>query len=90
MSSSYGLKPKFDVLEDPVYSNIKSIAEKARKKGKIAGIHNGSTNYAKKMIDFGYNFITILSDFRLMTSGAQNIVNEMKESKNKKTLTSNY
>ena len=90
MSSSYGLKPQFDVIEDPVFTNIKTIAEKARKKGKIAGIHNGSTNYAKKMINFGYNFITILSDFRLLTSGAQNIVNEMKESKNKKTLSSNY
>ena len=29
MSSSYGMKPKFDVKEDPVFSNIKLIAKKA-------------------------------------------------------------
>ena len=34
MSSSYGMKPQFDVKEDPIYSNIKMIAEKAKKKWK--------------------------------------------------------
>ena len=33
MSSSYGLPPKFDVKEDPVFSNIKMIAKKAKEKG---------------------------------------------------------
>ena len=40
MSSSYGLQPKFDVKEDPIFSNIKLIAKKAKEHGKIAGIHN--------------------------------------------------
>ena len=35
MSISYGLKPKFDVKDEPVYSNIKLIAEKAKKYEKI-------------------------------------------------------
>ena len=34
MSSSYGLKPKFDIKEDPVYSNIQMIAEKSKGKWK--------------------------------------------------------
>ncbi|MAV63759.1 MAG: 2,4-dihydroxyhept-2-ene-1,7-dioic acid aldolase [Candidatus Marinimicrobia bacterium] len=79
MSSSYGMPPKFDVREDPVYSNIKLIAEKAKHYGKIAGIHNGSTSYAKEMIKIGYKFVTILSDFRVMTSNAQMIVDEMND-----------
>ena len=52
MSSSYGLKPKFDVKEDPIFSNIKLIASKAKEYGKIACIHNGTTSYAKEMIIF--------------------------------------
>ena len=68
MSSSYGLPPKFDVKDDPVYSNIKLIAKKAKEYGKIAGIHNGSVDYAKEMIEIGYRFVTILSDFRVMSS----------------------
>lgn len=79
MSIAYGLKPKLDVKEDPVFSNIKFIVKKAKEYGKIAGIHNGTTEYAKEMIDLGYQFITISSDYRSMISCAQNIIKEMKQ-----------
>ena len=81
MSLAYGLKPQFDVKEDPVFSNIKLIVSKAKERGKIAGIHNGTTEYAKEMIALGYQFVTISSDYRAMSSFAQNIVKEMKEIK---------
>ncbi len=90
MSSSYGLKPSFDVKEDPVYSNIKTIAKKSHQFGKIAGIHNGSTEYAKEMINIGYKFVTISSDFRSMTTYAQSIINEMREIKDKESSSSTY
>ena len=79
MNIAYGLEPKFDVKEDPVFSNIKLIVKKAKEYGKIAGIHNGTTQYAKEMVTLGYQFLTISSDFQAMSSYAQNIVNEMKE-----------
>ena len=88
MSLNYGLEPKFDVREDPVFSNIQLIAKKTKEYGKIAGIHNGSTQYAKEMIELGYKFVTISSDFRAMSSYAQNIVKEMKKTNsNKETST---
>ena len=79
MSVSYGMKPKFDVNEDPVFSNIKLIAKKANEKGKIAGIHNGTTQYAKEMIDIGFKLVTISSDFRSMSAHAQSVIDDMKE-----------
>ena len=78
MSSSYGMKPKFDVKEDPVYSNIKHIAKKANEYGKIAGIHNGTTKYAKEMIDLGFKLVTISSDFRSMSAHSQSVIDDMK------------
>ena len=90
MSSSYGLPPKFDVREDPVFSNIKLIVKKAKEHNKIAGIHNGSTEYAKEMIDIGYKLVTILSDFRVMSLNAQKIVDEMKDNRSIKGSTSTY
>ena len=90
MSSSYGLPPKFDVREDPVFSNIKLISEKAKKFGKIAGIHNGSTDYAKEMINIGYDLVTILSDFRVMSLHSQKIVDTMKEKDSKNSDSSTY
>ena len=90
MSSSYGKKPSFDVLEDPVYSNIKNIVNKTKQLGKIAGIHNGSTAYAKKMIMLGYQFVTISSDFRSMSLHAQKVVDEMKNIKKDISKSSTY
>ena len=90
MSINYGLKPKFDVKENPVYANIKLIAKKSKEYGKIAGIHNGSTKYAKEMIDVGFQLVTISSDFRAMTSGAQNIIDEMKEIQTSNTKSDAY
>ena len=87
MSSSYGLKPQFDIKDDPVFKNIKMIVEKTKKLGKIAGIHNGSSKYAKEMIKLGYQFVTISSDFRSMSNHLQEIINDMKnidESQNSK------
>jgi 4-hydroxy-2-oxoheptanedioate aldolase len=90
MSSAFGLEPKFDVKEDPVFSNIKMIVDKAKKMGKVAGIHNGTTEYAKEMINLGYQFVTVSSDFRSMSAYAQNIINEMKNSENYKSSDSSY
>ena len=90
MSSSYGLKPKFDVTQDPVYSVIKKIVKKTKKYNKIAGIHNGTTKYAKKMLKLGYNFVTISSDYRSMISDAKVILNEMKNKKSINSKGSNY
>ena len=90
MSISYGLKPQFDVKEEPVYSNIKLIAKKAKEHGKVAGIHNGSTLYSKEMIELGYQFITISSDYRSMVAYAQNIVDEIKGFKKKDIKSETY
>ncbi len=90
MNSSYGLKPKFDVKDGPTYENIRMIAKKVKDYGKIAGIHNGTTAYAKEMIELGYQFVTISSDFRSMSTYAQRIIDEMKNTKNNKTSSSTY
>ena len=90
MSSSYGLPPKFDVREDPVFSNIKMIAKKAKEKGKIAGIHNGSVKYMKEMMEYGFQFTTLLSDFRMMTSHAESLLKELKDVDTKSDKTSAY
>ena len=53
--------------------------KKANEYGKIAGIHNGTTQYAKEMIDLGFKLVTISSDFRSMSAHAQSVIDDMKE-----------
>ena len=57
---------------------LKQIAKAARAKNIAAGIFTGSSAYAKKMIEMGYNFVTISSDVRLLATAAKQILNAIK------------
>jgi 4-hydroxy-2-oxoheptanedioate aldolase len=78
LSNALGCTPKFDQDEKPVVEAIDHIVGETIAAGKIAGIHNGTTGYAKKMIEKGFRFVTIASDARLLAAGAKAVVTEMK------------
>ena len=81
LSLAVGEAPGFDRPENTkAYSEILRILEHAKKNNIFSGIHNGSPEYAHKMIDKGFNFVTIGSDQRAMSSGSKAIVDKMKGS----------
>ncbi len=49
-----------------------------KKNNLVAGIHNASPEYAKKMINIGFKIVTVGSDKIFMSDGAQSIVNRIK------------
>ena len=49
-----------------------------KKNNIFAGIHNGSTDYAKKMIEKGFQFVTVGADSRFISAGAKNTVENLK------------
>ncbi|NNG04938.1 MAG: 2,4-dihydroxyhept-2-ene-1,7-dioic acid aldolase [Inquilinus sp.] len=71
LSLALGCSPTFDQEEKPVVEAIEFIARKANEKGVLAGIHNGTPAYARRMIETGYRFVTIASDSRFMAAGAK-------------------
>ena len=84
LSLAIGEQPGFDRSENSkAYSAILRILEHAKKKNIFAGIHNGSAEYAKKMIDKGFNFVTIGSDLRALSSGSKNVLDKLKDSSKK-------
>ena len=44
----------------------------------MAGIHNGSVEYAKKMIMKGFNLVTVGADQRFMSAGAKSAIETIK------------
>jgi len=80
LSLALGCTPTFDQEEKPVVEAIERIAEAAARHGVVAGIHNGSPAYARRMIAAGYRFVTVGSDARLMATGARQAVEAMRES----------
>jgi len=78
LSNALGCTPKFDQDEKPVVEAIDAIAAAARRNGIVAGIHNGTPEYARKMIGEGFQFVTIGSDARFIAAGARAIVEAMR------------
>ena len=57
---------------------IDHILARAKAHGVVAGIHNGTPEYALKMIAKGFQFVTIASDARLMAAKAAEVVGKMR------------
>ena len=79
LSLAVGEEPGFDKPENTlVYKEITRVLESAKKRNLLAGIHNGSFEYAQKMIKKGFNLVTVGSDQRFMSAGAKNAVSQIK------------
>ena len=84
LSLAIGEEPGFDKPENSkAYSQILKILEHAKKNKIFAGIHNASPEYAKKMLNLGFNLVTIGSDQRYMSAGAKDAVSKLKSIKSK-------
>jgi 4-hydroxy-2-oxoheptanedioate aldolase len=71
LSQSLGGAPGADWEEGPVVAALEQVLSAARKHGVIAGLHNTSVAYAKKMLRMGYVFVTVQSDLNFLVSAAR-------------------
>ena len=78
LSLSLGCTPTFDDVDPPVAEAIDYVVAKARERGVVAGIHNGTPEAALKRIAKGFQFVTISSDARLIAAGSQQILARMR------------
>tara|TARA_B100001123_G_scaffold63255_1_gene69386 strand:+ start:65 stop:856 length:792 start_codon:yes stop_codon:yes gene_type:complete len=87
LSLAIGESPGFDKPEgSPTYEKIIDILKHAKKNNIFAGIHNASPEYAKKMIELGFQLVTVGSDQRYMSAGARSAVSKLKTLKSKEDL----
>ena len=86
LSLAVGEEPGFDKAENTkAYKEILRILEAAKKRNLLAGLHNGTAEYAQKMIKLGFNLVTVGSDSRYITAGAKNDLEKLKGIKGSKT-----
>ena len=78
LSQSLGGKPGADFEKGPVVDALERIVKVAREHGVIAGLHNNSSEYAKRMIELGYQFVTVQTDIRLLAGAAKSTSEEVK------------
>ena len=90
LSLAVGEEPGFDRPENTIaYKEILRILEAASKRNLLAGIHNGTAEYAQKMISKGFNLVTVGSDQRFMSAGAKVAIEKIK-GKQKKEESKGY
>ena len=86
LSLAVGEEPGFDKGENTkAYKEILNILEAAKKRNLLAGLHNGTAEYAQKMINKGFNLVTVGSDSRYITAGAKLDLEQLKGIKGSKS-----
>tara|TARA_B100001564_G_scaffold303863_1_gene272200 strand:+ start:126 stop:914 length:789 start_codon:yes stop_codon:yes gene_type:complete len=86
LSLSVGEEPGFDKSENTkAYKEILRILEAAKKRNLLAGLHNGTAEYAQKMIEKGFNLVTVGSDSRYIGAGAKSDLEKLKGIKGSKS-----
>ena len=74
LSFALGLTPGFDQEEKVFLEAIDRIVRAATAQGVVAGIHNGSAAYARRMIQLGFRLVSISTDVGLLTAGSRHIL----------------
>ena len=69
---------RLDSDEPRLMSAIDEILEAAKKHGVAAGIFTASPEYASRMIEEGFRFVTVSSDVRLMAQEAERVISAVK------------
>ena len=86
LSLAVGEEPGFDRDEkSKAYNEILRILDAAKKRNLLAGLHNGTAEYALKMIKKGFNLVTVGSDSRYIAAGAKSDLEKLKGIKGSKS-----
>ena len=86
LSLAVGEEPGFDKQENTkAYKEILKILDAAKKRNLLTGLHNGTAEYAQKMIEKGFNLVTVGSDSRYITAGAKADIKILKGIKGSET-----
>jgi len=78
LSVSMGLPHGLDRNEDVALRAFAEILATCRRHRVKAGIHTGSAAYAKRMVEMGFDFVTLMSDARFLTLAGGETVRDMR------------
>ncbi len=76
LSLTMGKPPLLDPTDAGVLEAMRTICDKTRKAGLIAGVHTDGPKSAAKRFKEGFQLCTLLNDARILLTGAQNFVKE--------------
>jgi len=82
LSLAIGTEPGFDKEKSsPAFPVIENILKHAKKNNIVAGLHNATSEYAAKMIEMGFQLVTVGTDQGYMSAGAKSVLEKIKKIK---------
>ena len=78
LSQSITGKPQTDLTEPRLMEVLEQIVAGCKKRNLVAGIHVASPTYGAEIIKKGYQFVTILSDGRLLANACKQALDEIR------------
>jgi 4-hydroxy-2-oxoheptanedioate aldolase len=78
LSQSIAGKPQTDLTEPRLVEVLEQIVAGCKKRNLVAGIHVASPAYGAEIIKKGYQFVTILSDGRLLANGCKQAIDAIR------------
>ena len=78
LSQSFGYQERVDPKHPDLVALLDKIHDGCRRRGLITGIHVASVDYARGVIAKGFQFVTLLSDGRLLAAAAKHSVERIK------------
>jgi len=86
LSLAINEEPGFDRPENTkAYKEILRILDAAKKRNLFAGLHNGTAEYAQKMLGKGFDLVTVGSDSRYIAAGSKSDLEKLKGIKGSKS-----
>lgn len=78
LGQSLGYKPGIDHTDPHLVGIMDGIKDSVRSRGLLAGIHVASPDYARQVIEKGFQFVSISSDSRLLAAAAKQAIDHVK------------
>ena len=70
LNITLGFSPEAPDLGAETEAGIATILQITRESGKIAGVHATSVDDAKRRVEQGFRFVTVMADLRILRAGA--------------------
>jgi 4-hydroxy-2-oxoheptanedioate aldolase len=79
LSLALGRTQRMDQTDPLLVEALDTILAAAKRHGKAAGLHTGSSAYARQMIDKGFQFVTVQTDAVYLETEARRVVQAVKQ-----------
>lgn len=73
LSLALGRQQRIDQTDPVMVEALETVLAAAQRHGKVAGLHTGSPEYARAMVDKGFRFVTVATDAGFLENEARRV-----------------